>query len=648
MKRMFMAAALVALSFTAFGEMKSMSPVPKIPIEEDKVAAIEAMMIDGNYCLSVPYTERAKWEKSLGDKRRASTIKAGEKLLAPDGTCNMEGWNDEWVEKYWSPKKNNDTNTGKLMHGRRQSTLRKLVFAECVEGQGRFVPAINDCLRKVVRGFWVMPRNYKPEEKVQDIELGANHYASVVGCTLYIMGDKIEPELRQEALDTLYSRVFNPMISSFQPGSKRNFCGWATSLANWNTSCLSGILSAALATIPDKHTRAIFVYLADRYCDNYPAGYTPDGYCTEGMSYYNYGYDKYYFIREMIRNVTKGQIDIFSRNPYIAEMMSYPFMLQMYPDIAPAKNFYPSFGDCSTNTRPASRVVFYNNKYLGLDLPAFRNFDPRATDGGFMGAGIAMFQKYAEDGVEPKEPFDPLRSLFKDCGILTMRPDSDPENPMKKPVGMAVSVKGGHNKEAHNHNDVGSYNICLDGVFMVEDPAIAPYTGRTFGPHRYEIKTLNSYGHACPTVDGTLQATVGERAPIMLTKFTDAKDDFALELKGFYTDVKDVNSMLRTYSYLRDKCEFIVKDDFIAASAHVWESAISTRAEVEVAKNAITLKRDGKTIKATVKSTVPVTITTETIGGPKTEDAKVPFTRIGIKANKPAAKCTMTIDFKAL
>lgn len=591
-----------------------MAPVPMIPLEEDKVAETESMMTDGNFCLTARYDERGKWAAALDEKTRDSVIRDAELSVAPDGNCTMEAWQDEWVEKYWSPKKNNDTDTGKKMHARRRKYLEDLVYAECLEGSGRFVPAINDCLRKLVRGFWVMPRNYNPDAKVQDIELGANHFASVVGQTIYIMGDKIDPGLRQEVLDTLYSRVFNPMLASFEPGAGHNYCNWVTSLNNWNSSCLNGVLSAALATIPDKHTRAKFVYLADRYVDNYPAGYTPDGYCTEGMSYYNYGFDKYYFVREMIFNVTNGRIDIFSRNPYIWEMMSYPFKLQMYPDLAPDRNIYPAFGDCGVNSRPAAHITSYNDGYL---------------------TGLHTFRRH-----------DPLRSWFKDSGILTMRPRSSHGKPMTEPAGMAVTVKGGHNKEAHNHNDVGSYSICLDGVFMVEDPGIAPYTGRTFGPHRYEIRTINSYGHACPTADGTLQATTGERAPVILTRFTDAKDEFALELGAFYPEVGDILSMLRSYTFLRNKDRFIVKDEFSAGSAHVWESAISTRAEVKAEGNSIILSRDGKTVRATVKSSVPVAITTEAIGGPDGEDAGDPFTRISVKTAGSAAECTMTIEFR--
>ena len=105
--------------------------------------------------------------------------------------------------------------------------------------------------------------------------------------------------------------------------------------------------------------------------------------------------------------------------------------------------------------------------------------------------------------------------------------------------------------------------------------------------------------------------------------------------------------MLRSFSYLRSKAEFVVKDDFSAGSAHVWESAISTRSEVSISKNTITFTRDGRTVKATVKSSVPVIISTETIGGPKGEESRKHFTRIGIKTIKAAPKCTMTIDFKA-
>ncbi|MGW4895718.1 heparinase II/III domain-containing protein, partial [Kitasatospora sp. NPDC004240] len=73
-------------------------------------------------------------------------------------------------------------------------------------------------------------------------------------------------------------------------------------------------------------------------------------------------------------------------------------------------------------------------------------------------------------------------------------------------AGLALAVKGGHNGEHHNHNDVGSVIVALDGVPVVVDPGRPTYTARTFGPDRYDIWTMRSTWHSVPWIRDTAQA----------------------------------------------------------------------------------------------------------------------------------------------
>lgn len=48
--------------------------------------------------------------------------------------------------------------------------------------------------------------------------------------------------------------------------------------------------------------------------------------------------------------------------------------------------------------------------------------------------------------------------------------------------GVVFLAKGGHNDEEHNHNDVGSFSIALDGDPLVVDAGVNTHTAQTFGP----------------------------------------------------------------------------------------------------------------------------------------------------------------------
>ena len=57
-------------------------------------------------------------------------------------------------------------------------------------------------------------------------------------------------------------------------------------------------------------------------------------------------------------------------------------------------------------------------------------------------------------------------------------------------------MKGGHNAEQHNHNDVGSFIVALGHSTPLVDPGAEVYTGRTFSRRRYDSNVLNSFGHS--------------------------------------------------------------------------------------------------------------------------------------------------------
>jgi len=71
---------------------------------------------------------------------------------------------------------------------------------------------------------------------------------------------------------------------------------------------------------------------------------------------------------------------------------------------------------------------------------------------------------------------------------------------------LTLAVKGGHNGENHNHNDVGSFVVALGGAPVLVDPGRPTYTAQTFGPRRYEIWTMQSSWHNTPTIRDSAQS----------------------------------------------------------------------------------------------------------------------------------------------
>ncbi len=96
------------------------------------------------------------------------------------------------------------------------------------------------------------------------------------------------------------------------------------------------------------------------------------------------------------------------------------------------------------------------------------------------------------------------RSVFPSTGVAVAR--SVPGSAR----GLTVSVKGGHNDANHNHVDIGSVIVALDGVPVDVAAGKPTYRAGTFGPDRYDLWVVRGDWHNVPRVRGVEQAPGAE------------------------------------------------------------------------------------------------------------------------------------------
>ena len=136
--------------------------------------------------------------------------------------------------------------------------------------------------------------------------------------------------------------------------------------------------------------------------------------------------------------------------------------------------------------------------------------------------------------------------LVRRRGHLICRPAPGAERPF------GVALKGGHNAEHHNHNDVGSFVVALGNKTPLVDPGSEIYTRRTFSNERYASDVLNSWGHPVPRIGGELQETGRQAAArVLKTEFGDKADTLVLDLSAAYK-VKSLKRLVRTFVYSRE------------------------------------------------------------------------------------------------
>ena len=81
---------------------------------------------------------------------------------------------------------------------------------------------------------------------------------------------------------------------------------------------------------------------------------------------------------------------------------------------------------------------------------------------------------------------------------------------------------GGHNKERHNHNDLGHVNAWLDSGPILVDLGKPRYAADFFGPKRYDYLAAGSGGHNVPLVNGHAQRPGRDAQAVVLDRGDDA------------------------------------------------------------------------------------------------------------------------------
>ena len=160
--------------------------------------------------------------------------------------------------------------------------------------------------------------------------------------------------------------------------------------------------------------------------------------------------------------------------------------------------------------------------------------------------------------------------------------------------GFFFGAKGGHNSEAHNHNDVGSGIMYYNGKPCLIDLGREEYTAKTFSRQRYEIWTMQSLYHNVPVINGVAQMQ-GRKYQAEGTRFQNKGRNiiFSTNIAKAYPEDAQVRSWVRTYNLKRGN-SFSISDKFelTARSEGITSSNFMTYCKVTQTERGI-LKFEG-------------------------------------------------------
>ena len=147
-------------------------------------------------------------------------------------------------------------------------------------------------------------------------------------------------------------------------------------------------------------------------------------------------------------------------------------------------------------------------------------------------------------------------SYFADRQIFIAR--QNPENPEQGVIGC---IKGGHNSEGHNHNDVAQFTVYVNGKPIIVDAGAGTYTRKTFSADRYSIWWIGGMGHNAPQINGHYQMA-GIEYHAKVKEFNPAPDapSLTLDISKIYTPEAGVKEAVRKFTVDRKNGKVTVND----------------------------------------------------------------------------------------
>ena len=477
----------------------------------------------------LPKASDAFWRDSIPAEMRQSYIGYGEQYAAKPWTVLP------WTVFAENKISGNRVNYENICFEKRRQ-LAALVMAEIMEGKGRFLNDIIDGLGSFCEEtWWGIPAHYNkriPWPEQQEVDLFNAETASLIAWTRYMLEsqlDQFSPDFCQRIDREIERRILKPAI-------EKNYW-WKTAGMNWNPWICSNWLTCVLICEKDEARKAEAIRQIRQATQAFIDAYPEDGGCDEGPGYW----DRAAASMFEIFNLLNHQQPTINK---IQNMAAYAYKTYIGHD------YCVCFADAHENKAVQQVNIVYpfglwlNDKtmrefgaYLGRQKQVLTN--PAALydkSGNFPTLGRELFflrhiQEFMAE--QPREP--QLKDVWMaDLQIMTARRGS-----------LYVAMKGGHNGESHNHNDVGSFIVYHNDEPLFIDPAVGEYTAKTFGKDRYDIWTMQSQYHNLPQINGTDQKDGKSYAAKVVSH---KNGQLTLDIAGAYPKEAEVKSWRRTVS----------------------------------------------------------------------------------------------------
>ena len=302
--------------------------------------------------------------------------------------------------------------------------------------------------------------------------------------------------------------------------------------------------------------------------DRYLAVMPQDGGCDEGAGYFNMAGASLLDCLESVYLATCGKVS-FYHEPHIRAIGAFP--LKAHVDGA----YFLNFADC--DVKPM------------LDGERIHRFGLRTGNDAL--AALGAWLHHREMAVNPSaRPLDTpqmhrtLHKLFAAIPAEAEAPKHEAFEALPdlqvfawRRNGLFLAVKGGHNGENHNHNDVGSFVVYADGEPQIVDMGNRTYTAVTFGPDRYKLDNTRARNHNLPLIGETEQCA----GRAFCTRNVCADENGArMEIAGAYPPEAGVRSLVRSAAVPEQGVRLTDEAALETAQEMIWVFMLRSRPDI--------------------------------------------------------------------
>ena len=475
------------------------------------------------------------------------------RLYKKSRTDNLADFPMSERRKYYKTGNRNDFE--KLYFGRRDYLSSVAILALFDE---KYIPELERIILAVCNEYcWALPAHVIGlkviDKRIIDLFVAETSFVLAEICFVF------ETSLSDKVLAKVKSEIKCRMVNNF----RRYRFWWEKCNMNWAAVCGAYVGGTLIYLFHEEFERQKGRILKTLKC--YIDGFTDDGFCLEGPLYWLYGFFSYSVFAHLLYLKSDGKEDLFA-DKKVRKIASYGGNCML------KGNTSVSFSDADMNFRPDFALQSFLYDKLSGEIP----YIPKENLC-FYGANTKWMNYY--------------RALIWQCGA-----DSNSEKAENSIIyspkanqlivnkeSYSFALKGGHNGEPHNHNDLGSFIFSDKDGQVFCDLGSGRYTKDYFDESkRYGIFCNSSLSHSVPIVDGSGQKA-GESYSAVLVFDSDTA---VCEFSGAYEN-ENLTALSRKAKFKENSV--VITDTFtFSDKISVTERFVSKR-KAEIGKGVLVL-----------------------------------------------------------